>query len=384
MRKGRSQRKTRGSLPPLSVRPHAASATADASAPRSRGPQVVIGLTAPRSEDAPETLETLETLAASPASAAPARRAAARLEILAEPTLALVKEQDLEPRAVADPFALALTEETPAPPAPHTSALLTPDEISIPPIGDLAVEPVVERFFSEGELVAAHADGEEEESWDPAQDKVQRKSLPHVIERRQRFSRYVLWAVSGAAIVCFAAVGRTLVMPHHAPAAAAAQAIAAPEPVRAPEPVAVVAAPRVDVPKAETLTAEALKVDEPTPGEPKPAEAKAAEAKAGEAKPGDAPKTDEAKPVVAAAAGDKTALQEKNDARRNLERGKLAEAIEAGERSVATDPQDGEAWLLLGAAYQEKGKTAEARRAYTSCLKEGKRGPLGECRAMLR
>jgi hypothetical protein len=27
---------------------------------------------------------------------------------------------------------------------------------------------------------------------------------------------------------------------------------------------------------------------------------------------------------------------------------------------------------------------AEARRAYTACTKEGKRGPIGECRAMLR
>ena len=84
-----------------------------------------------------------------------------------------------------------------------------------------------------------------------------------------------------------------------------------------------------------------------------------------------------------AATGDKTAPQEKVDARRNLERGKLVEAIEAGERSVALDPQDGEAWLLLGAAYQEKGKNAEARRCYKACLSEGKRGPLGECRAML-
>ena len=51
---------------------------------------------------------------------------------------------------------------------------------------------------------------------------------------------------------------------------------------------------------------------------------------------------------------------------------------------MALDPTDGEAWLLLGAAYQEKGLNAEARRAFTSCLKEGKRGPMGECRAMLR
>ena len=81
---------------------------------------------------------------------------------------------------------------------------------------------------------------------------------------------------------------------------------------------------------------------------------------------------------------DKTAAEETKDARKALERGKPGDAIEAGERSVALDPTDGEAWLLLGAAYQEKGKIVDARRCYTACLKEGKRGPLQECGAMLR
>jgi Flp pilus assembly protein TadD len=78
------------------------------------------------------------------------------------------------------------------------------------------------------------------------------------------------------------------------------------------------------------------------------------------------------------------AKEEKAKARTFLERRKLAEAIEAGERSVALDPTDAEAWLILGAAYQEKGKNAEARRAYASCVKEGKNGPRNECMNMLR
>ena len=71
-------------------------------------------------------------------------------------------------------------------------------------------------------------------------------------------------------------------------------------------------------------------------------------------------------------------------ARQALESGRTGVAIEAGERSVALDPTDGETWLLLGAAYQEKGRAADARKAFTSCIKEGKKGPIGECRAMLR
>jgi Flp pilus assembly protein TadD len=78
------------------------------------------------------------------------------------------------------------------------------------------------------------------------------------------------------------------------------------------------------------------------------------------------------------------AKEEKKAARRALESGNLNGAIEAGERAVAHDPADGDSWLLLGAAYQEKGRAAEARKAFTSCIKEGKRGAIGECRAMLR
>jgi Flp pilus assembly protein TadD len=78
----------------------------------------------------------------------------------------------------------------------------------------------------------------------------------------------------------------------------------------------------------------------------------------------------------------KAAAKEKNSARSLLERGKMGDAIEAGERSVALDPTDGEAWLILGAAYQEKGDMKNARRSYKACLEQGKRGPKYECAAM--
>ncbi len=58
--------------------------------------------------------------------------------------------------------------------------------------------------------------------------------------------------------------------------------------------------------------------------------------------------------------------------------------MEEGEAAVALDPEDGESWLILGAAYQEKGDPKKAREAFTSCIKLGKRGPKGECGAMLR
>ena len=87
-------------------------------------------------------------------------------------------------------------------------------------------------------------------------------------------------------------------------------------------------------------------------------------------------------PTEAPAADPKAAAKEKNSARTLLERGKTGDAIEAGERSVALDPTDGEAWLILGAAYQEKGDMKNARRSYKACLEQGKRGPKYECAAM--
>ena len=91
-----------------------------------------------------------------------------------------------------------------------------------------------------------------------------------------------------------------------------------------------------------------------------------------------------ASPDAPAELDPKAAKKEKLASQVALERGKNDAAIEAGERSVKLDPTDGEAWLILGAAYQAKGKAIDARRCFTACLKEGKRGPKGECAAMLR
>src|SRR5208283_302311 len=69
----------------------------------------------------------------------------------------------------------------------------------------------------------------------------------------------------------------------------------------------------------------------------------------------------------------KNAVKEKRSCQALLDQGAFAKAVEAGERSVALDPADGEAWLMLGAAYQSMGKGAEARRSFASCVAEGKK-----------
>jgi Flp pilus assembly protein TadD len=91
--------------------------------------------------------------------------------------------------------------------------------------------------------------------------------------------------------------------------------------------------------------------------------------------------------TTAAAGGETTdakrAVKEKKASQAALERGKVAASIEAGERSVALDPTDGEAWLILGAAYQQQGNRKDARRCYRACLQQGNRGPKRDCAAML-
>jgi hypothetical protein len=430
MRKGRSQRKPRGSLPSTSIRPPAR--LAGSAAPSSAGPQVVVGHAAPRAEEyvdgtsrhAEALADLRETRSERERNEPPA--AVAKLELAEhdepthdepthdEPTH---DEPELEQTARVETLTFAVVEapssdfddpsddaesvnaQTTAPGkaesrSSHVTSLPTPEEMSIPPMGDLSVEPIADRFFSEGELVAARADHEAEE-WDERAHNAVRKSLPEVVQRRARFAKYVRWAVGGAAVLCLAAVARSALPPSaHSSASASSDSTALSQstgleaPASKAASVAVVAAvttaepvsaPVVAVPAA--VAPAAAPAPEPVKGaEPEAAAAPVAPAtpvSPAAAAPGDAP----AAPAVATS--DKTALQEKNDSRRALERGKLADAIAAGERSVALDPTDGEAWLLLGAAYQEKGKNADARRCYSSCVKEGKRGPLGECRALI-
>lgn len=258
-----------------------------------------------------------------------------------------------------------LVRDEPAPPTPRVEvpsvpslkakedvaplAEVNPDEISIPPIVEADNDPEhVDAFFEAGERIsrASLEEVPEDDEWEnAASKKLAQKAMPHVAERRARFSRVVKWVAGSAAVLCALAGARALA-PGHAPPAAAAQKIEAPKP--APEP-AKVETPKVDVPPpVEAAPAAGAVKDEPRAADP------------------DAAKAD------------------KKVARQNLERGKLADAIEAGERSVGADPTDGEAWLILGAAYQEKGNMTEARRCYRSCVEQGKRGPKSECAAMLR
>lgn len=258
------------------------------------------------------------------------------------------------------------------------------DEISVPPVGDLAID---EKFFSDGD-VSRHLAQETEVIEGDAltvPDTMTRKSMPYAVERRARFSRYVKWAVAGAAVVCVAALARTAFSPKAPVTALRNSATTVAEPPPAAEPKAAppaVAAKAEETPTPTTSTGPAAAASAatiaPATADPTPS-VSATTAAPAEPAPS-AATTLEAKPEDVTG----NAKDEKKKAVSFLEKRKLADAIEAGERSVKLDPTDGEAWLILGAAYQEKGNMTEARRAYASCVKEAKTGPRNECAKMLR
>jgi cytochrome c-type biogenesis protein CcmH/NrfG len=162
--------------------------------------------------------------------------------------------------------------------------------------------------------------------------------------RRARFTRYVTWGMGACVLLLVAGGARQFVLARTASAEGAPRAsqaflIAAPPsapaaPVTASSPVEPTTAPAV---ASDTL-----------PSNPKEAK------------------------------------REKRAAQRALERGRLAAAITSGTRSTSLDPTDAEAWLVLGAAYMEKGDTVSARHAFTACSKSATHGPKGECAAMMR
>jgi len=79
-----------------------------------------------------------------------------------------------------------------------------------------------------------------------------------------------------------------------------------------------------------------------------------------------------------------SAAEDKKAALEALNKGKLPDAVAAGERSTTADPTDAEAWLVLGAAYQDQGNFIAAQRCFHTCVAEAKRGDVRECKFLMR
>lgn len=192
--------------------------------------------------------------------------------------------------------------------------------------------------------------------------------------RRRRAAQYVSGVLAFCGLVALAGIASRAAADPHTSISGSAMALSNFD-VRAPRsgaPAAAAPAPKVDDVPAPAEAAEAPEAP-PAPIADAPAPVASA-----------APSASASAAPTAAAPADGDAKAEKKAAQQALERGKVADAIVHGERSVELDPTDGEAWLILGAARQEKGNPLGAREAYGKCLKLGTRGPKNECAAMLR
>jgi tetratricopeptide (TPR) repeat protein len=284
-------------------------------------------------------------------------------------------------------------------------APVEPTEKGTTPHADLDEKFFAEGVHSEQEMLAAAAaaDGKSSRPSAPLEEEIDPKILlklqPDVRARRAKFGSVAKWV----SIVCVVLIGAAALARYkngqdsqeaaEREMAAYAAAHTYTAPTDKPPPAA---APTQTTTAAAVAPADSAEV-------PAPADSVAAANPAGSnAPPGRAPLGPEAvasaAPAAPAASGAaagtalsdtetppaKTAQQEKRDAQILLDRGAFGRAAEAGERSVRLDPSDGEAWLLLGASYQSMGRAGDAKRAFNSCLSQGKKGPLGECKAMLQ
>lgn len=347
MRKGRSSRRSRSSRPVSKAPPPAETLGAESATPST--PRIVVSSTPP-----PASLKT-EAAKPSLVPSEPESEPEAEAKKSDPPPDDTASNPPPETRPSATLPPPAHEEEPKAPPVTIASTDDVPREpVAAAEPGDDAPESaehvaIQEQFFSEGDL--SRHDHDDIEPMRPS--KAVRMAEPEVVQRRARYSRYVGWAVAGAAIVCLAALLRTLVGGG----------------AEKPAPV------------LETRPGPPLTIE--SPPAPKPAESVATpspEPSVSAAPAASAPP--EEPPPAARPTGD--AKEEKKRAQTALEQRKVADAITAGEASVAIDPTDGEAWLILGAAYQEKGDIAAARRSFAACVKEGKTGPVAECGKMLR
>lgn len=255
---------------------------------------------------------------------------------------------------------------------------------SNPSIDDTSIPPVVEdEFFARGEAPARVSHSGASGAFEPIHPDARgsyRKATPEARARRGELAKYVKAAVAvSAAILVIGFVKlRFFSAPESDPNAARPAAAHVQEPA---------ALPVAEPPASE---ARPSPPPGPTPGvaESPPDQKVDPAAATGDAGKALQAKTDEPEPKPTAvpettAVPEKTAAQEKAAAQAALERNNAGAAISAGRRSVALDPTDAEAWLILGGAYQMQNRNGEAKAAFGSCVRQAKRGPVGECGQMI-
>ncbi len=203
-----------------------------------------------------------------------------------------------------------------------------------------------------------------------------RRALPEVAARRARLARYVKITVgTAAALLVLAALLHLSARSGRAGGQTSEMLMAPPSTAAAETQADAVKTTAATVPASTATTATAATTS-----------ASANEA-ALDAAPMEAPSASAAVAVTAPTdmspdAAAAAALPLAKFAQIALERGKLADAIDAGEQATTLDPTEARSWLVLGGAYQDRGDMQKARRCYNSCVGHATRGPVNECRAL--
>jgi hypothetical protein len=189
------------------------------------------------------------------------------------------------------------------------------------------------------------------------------------IARRARLRRVVAGVVAFAAVITLAVVGKTLAagkqpatsLPMKPTVTQEAKVEPKPEEKVAPPPEKTAAPPPV---AALSASAAVAKVDDPK-ADVKPVE---------EPKPAEEPKK------VEPTGGDAKALTK--EAESFLNRGNRKDAMAKAREAIAADPTQALPYLLLGSALQDSGKWKDGIEAYSECVRNATKGPVGDCRQM--
>lgn len=101
-----------------------------------------------------------------------------------------------------------------------------------------------------------------------------------------------------------------------------------------------------------------------------------------DARPDSAPLA--ASPAAVASPPDAAPLLSRKQLETAFDRSQYKRVIEQGERVVAANPEDGEVWALLGAAYQVVAQAAKSKEAFAQCAKYAKGQTRAECQRYAR
>ncbi len=295
--------------------------------------------------------------------------------------LAVEDQADVERDDTSEALAAAAAEPAaPVEPAAAAAAAIATAETTDPGITrQPSIPDPTEVSFFDPATVSAHvarahepSDAHDIHSLSEAEILHRRRGMPEVAARRLRLAKVVQITVGTlGALIILAVLLHLSAGTGQAGSGHAADTLSAPPSTA--EQVKTTGATMETTPPATATTTAAAAASAPAAVATGPASEGALDAAPSAA-------SDPASAAPAASSAESVALAAL--AQKALEKGKLGDAIDAGEQATTLDPGDARAWLVLGGAYQERGDMQNARRCYSACVQHATRGPVNECRAL--